>query len=259
MYAGRGYGGGYAAAAVYDIEPHALQAHILYVFAANVVIRVKAVGEHVLELAAQCAELIVVAVDYGAPAFAYVFEYIGFFLQYAVTGAEEFYMSLAYIGYNAYGGAYYIRKGGYLAGGIGTHLYHRHPVFLVEAEQRQGHAGMVVEASFVLQRIELLAQHVGHKLLCCGLAHAAGYAHHGYIEYGAISLCHDKQCLYGGIHIYDRASIALFVFRKHGYRALINRLRNKIVTVEPFAYYWYEKAAGPYRPAVYRSVLYTPV
>ena len=168
-------------------------------------------------------------------------------------------MSLAYIGYNAYGGAYYIRKGGYLAGGIGTHLYHRHPVFLVEAEQRQGHAGMVVEASFVLQRIELLAQHVGHKLLCCGLARAAGYAHHGYIEYGAISLCHGKQCLYGGIHIYDRASIALSVFRKHGYRTLINRLRNKIVAVEPFAYYRHEKAAGPYRPAVYRSVLYTPV
>ena len=168
-------------------------------------------------------------------------------------------MSLAYIGYNAYGGAHYIRKGGYLAGGIGTHLYHRRPVFFVEAEQGQGHSGLIIEALFVLERIELLAQHVSHKLLCCGLAHAAGYTHYRDIECGTISLCHGKERLHGGVHMYNRAGIALSVFRKHGYRALIHRLRNKIVAVEPFAYYWYEKAAGPHRPAVYRSVLYTPV
>ena len=66
-------------------------------------------------------------------------------IQYAVTGVEEFYISLAYIGYNAYGRASYIRKGGYLTQDMV-------PIFITAARcsssGRRGARRMVVEAAF---------------------------------------------------------------------------------------------------------------
>src|SRR3569623_3717472 len=100
----------------------------------------------------------------------------------AVEAAEAFEVRAARIGDDAGRGSSNVRDVGDLAQVIRAYLDHHVTVTLIESEQRERHAEIVVEIAFRHQDLATLAQDRGDHLFHRGLAVAARDADHGQVE-----------------------------------------------------------------------------
>ena len=165
-------------------------------------------------------------------------------------------MGFADIGYNAYGGANYVRKSPNLTEMIGTHLHHRRAVVFRQSEQGKGYAGLVVKVALILQGVKPLGQHACDKFLGGGLANAACNAYYRYIKPRPIRSRYGAESFLSGTHPYNRAVPLTFFMGKRRHGALFHCGSDKVMPVKPLAHNGHKQAARLYSTAVYGYAVY---
>ena len=164
-----------------------------------------------------------------------------FCLLDALKRAEALQVGLAHGRDQAAGGLGNLRERRNLAGCAGAHFHDGHLRMLVEAEQRERHADVVVEVGLSGYQVVRLGQYGRHQLLGRRLAVGAGDAHDGNVELPAVV---SGQLLQHGQGILHHDALASFVGRSLQEEAVddgvfgagLQGVLGKVIAVELFTF-----------------------
>ena len=157
-------------------------------------------------------------------------------------------MGPSHVGYQSAGGLSRLDERLYVARMARSHLHDGNLVRAVEAEQRLGHAHVVVEVALGGHDVVALCEHSRHEFLGCGLAVGARDAYHGYAELPAVLACQQLEGLQAVVNAYHPVGKLLAhvdIFVDDGIAATLEQgILGKEVAVERCALEGQEDASG---------------
>ena len=161
--------------------------------------------------------------------------------HHALERAEPLQVGASHVGYQSAVGLYNVHQCAYVSRVACAHLHHGYVVVCREAQQRLGHADVVVEVACRAEHAVFLAQYGCRQFLCRCLAVGAGYAYHGYAELPAVVACKLLQRLQAVVYEYAAFVRGIFGLVHHGpVASLFQGGGGKAVAVERFAFQCHE-------------------
>ena len=169
----------------------------------------------------------------------------------ALPAFEEFQMRMSDDGVKRHGGAHHFRQAFHIPRVGDAHLHHGAFMGLVQAEQRDGHAQVVVEVPRCLVDAKALGEHRRRHLLGGGLSDAPGDAQHRDVKLRAVK---PGGGLQGGHRVrnedHTRLHLIRDALRQRTGSAFFQRGGDKIMAVHPLAGDGGKEAAGGHGAAV---------